>query len=203
MDSSLRIAALEALASWTESSELNPVDGRYDPLKPADAAVAKAVYQPLAAKFLHLPDKALVKVAYAVAKNLGITSDPEEMEKDILNPEADLITRLQGLDSLGSSLENADRAAFAKILPQLLKDKSSEMRSRAATLLAEEDPAAVTTYALAALAKSKDIPERQEAIRLLGKLKPEALRPMVGNPDTPPALLIELSEALPDAKTQT
>lgn len=200
VDGSLRIAALETLASWTESSELNPVDGRYDPLKPADKAVAKAAYQPLAARFMRLPDKAVVKAAYAVSKNLGITSDPEEMEKDILNPEADLVTRLQGLDSLGASLENADRDAFAKILPQLLKDKSALLRTRAAALLAEDDPAAATTYAEAALVKSDDIPERQQAIRLLGKLKPDALKLMVGNPDTHPALLIELSEALPEAK---
>ena len=200
VETSLRIAALEALASWTQASDLNPVDGRHDPLKPADAAIAKAAYQPQAAALWKHRDKALSKAAAAVSKNLGITSDPEEMEKDILNPKADLATRLQGLESLGASLENADRAALTKILPELLKDKSAPLRTRAAALLAENDPAAVTNYAEAALAKSTDIPERQQAVRLLAKIKPGALKPLLEKPAEHPTLLIELSEVFPEVK---
>lgn len=197
VETSLRIAALEALASWTKASALNPVDGRHDPLKAADNAIAKAAFQPHAAALQNQPDKALAKAAFAVSKSLGITSDPEAMEKDILNPEAALATRLQGLDSLGASLEKADMAALAKILPQLLKDKSAPLRSRAAAMLAEGNPAAVITYAEAALEKSDDIPEKQQSVLLLGKLKPAALEKFLAKPA--PFLLIELSEALPKA----
>lgn len=196
VETSLRIAALEALASWTQASEPNPVDGRHDPLKPADAAIAKAAYQPHAAALWKHRDNAISKAASAVSKNLGIVSDPEEMEKDILNPEADLATRLQGLDSLGASLENADRAAFAKILPELLKDKSAPLRTHAAALLAEENSAAVTAYLEDALANSTDIPERQQAVRLLGKIKPAALEAFLAKPEL--SLLVELSEAFPE-----
>jgi len=199
VDTSLRIAALEALASWTEASELNPVDGRYDPLKPADAALAKTAYQPYAAALQHHPDKAISKAASAVSKNLGITSDPKEMEKDLLDPKADPAARLQALDSL----EAADPAAYAKILPDLLKDESAPLRTRAAALLAEKDPAAVTAYAEAALAKSKDIPEQQQAVLLLGKLKPDALKLFVEKPEDHPALMIEISEASPTTKFKT
>lgn len=198
VETSLRIAALEALASWPEALELNTVDGRHDPLKPADKAIAKTAYQPLAALLQSQSDKALVKAAFAASKSLGITADPGAMEKNILNPEADLAIRIQGLESLGASLEKADMDAFAKILPQLLKDHSAPLRTRAAALLAEKDPAAVTAYAEFALSKSDDIPERQHAVRLLGKLKPDALKLMAGNPKADPALLIELSEALPE-----
>lgn len=198
VENSLRIAALEALASWPEASEPNPVDGRHDPLKPADVALAKAAYQPHAVALVNHPDKAISQAAFAVSKSLGISSDPKEMEKDILNPKADLATRLRGLDSLAASRENADRAAFAKILPVVLKDKSAPLRARAASLLAEFDPAAVIAYAEAALTGTDDIQEKQEAVRLLGKLKPTALEKILTKPD--PFLLIELSEALPDAK---
>lgn len=196
VETSLRIAALEALASWTETSEPNPVDGRHDPLKPADRALAQAAYQTHAAVLWKHRDKAISKAAAAVSKSLGITSDPEAMEKDILNPKADLATRLQGFESLGASREKADMAAFAKILPQLLNDKSAPLRTRAAALLAEDDPAAVIAYAEAALSKSNDIPEKQEAVRILGKLKPAALEKILMKPA--PYLLIELSEALPE-----
>ncbi len=196
VETSLRIAALEALASWTEASEPNPVDGRHDPLKPADAAIAKAAYQPHASALWNHRDKSIAQAASTVSKNLGIVSDPEEMEKDILNPKADFTTRLRGLDSLAASRENADRAVLAKILPELLKDKSAPLRTRAAALLAEMDPAAFTTYAEAALAKSTDIPERQQAVRLLAKIKPAALEALLAKPE--PSLLVELSEAFPE-----
>jgi len=196
VETSLRIAALEALASWTQASEPNPVDGRHDPLKPAAPALAKVAYQAHASDLVNHPDKALSKAAAAVSKNLGITSDPEEMKKDILNPKADLATRLRGLDSLAASRENADRAALAKILPEVLKDKSAPLRTRAAALLAELDPAAFTNYAEAALARSTDIPERQQAVRLLGKIKPAALESFLTKPE--PSLLVELSEAFPE-----
>ena len=44
--------------------------------------------------------------------------------------------------------------------------------------------------------KSDDIPEKQEVVRLLGKIKPAALEKILTKPD--PFLLIELSEALPE-----
>lgn len=203
VEKSLRIAALEALASWTEASELNPVDGRYDPLKPADQALAKSAYQPYAAALQHHPDKEISKAAFAVSKNLGITSDPKEMVKDLLDPKADTAARLQALESLGASLENADKAAFVKILPDLLIDKSPELRTRAAALLVEKDPAAVTSYAEQALAKSENIPEQQQAVLLLGKLKPSALISFVEKPKDHPALMIELTEAYPASQFKT
>jgi len=197
---SLRVAALEALASWAQASELNPVDGRHDPLKPADPTPAKSAYQRHAAALQHHADKSIFQAAAAVSKSLGIISDPKELEKDILNPTADLATRLQGLDSLGASLENSDRAAFAKILPEVLKDKSAPLRTRAAAFLAELDPTAFTTYAEDVLSKSSDTPERQQAVRLLAKIKPDILKPLLENAADHPELIIELSEAFPDAK---
>jgi putative heme-binding domain-containing protein len=122
------------------------------------------------------------------------------MQKDILNPDADLASRLQGLDSLTASLGKADCAALAKILPELLKDKSAPLRTHAAALLAEIDPDAFAAYAEEALANSTDIPERQQAVRLLGRIKPDALKPLLAKPAEHPTLLIELSEVFPEVK---
>jgi quinoprotein glucose dehydrogenase len=194
--SSLRIAALEALASWTEASELNPVDGRFDPLVPADKEVAQTVYQPFAFAFQNSKDKEIRNAAALVAKNLGVASDPQEMKRLALDGGGDSAARIQALDAL----ERADRLVFREVLSILLTDASAGLRARAASLLADHDPVVVTAYAESALAKSDDMAERQEAVRLLGKLKPTALEALVGKADS--FLLIELSEALPEKKIE-
>jgi quinoprotein glucose dehydrogenase len=193
-ETSLRIAALEALASWPEASELNPVDGRHDPLKPADKEVAKAAYQPFAVALQSDRKPEVSAAAALVSKKLGIVADRKEMEKQALDPAAETRSRLQALEAL----ERADRPVFRNTLPKLLADSNPKLRARAASLLAEFDPAAVIAYAEAALTGTDDIQEKQEAVRLLGKLKPAALEKILTKPD--PFLLIELSEALPDAK---
>lgn len=192
VETSLRIAALEALASWPEASELNPVDGRHDPLKPADKEVAKAAYHPFAVA-LHSDRKTEISAAAAlVSKKLGIVADRKEMEKQALDPAAETKARIQALDAL----ERADRPVYRKTLPKLLTDSNPQLRARAASLMAEYDPAAVIAYAEAALTGTDDIQEKQEAVRLLGKLNPAALELTLTKPD--PFLLIELSEAFPD-----
>jgi quinoprotein glucose dehydrogenase len=192
VESSLRIAALEALASWTKASELNPVDGRHDPLKPADAAIAKAVSQTLPA-LQNSQDKGIATAAAAASKSLGVVGNAADLEKIALDPNADPAARIRALGSLQAE-------ALARILPALLKDKAPALRSHAAPLIAGKSPAAAIAYAKEAIAKSKDIPERQKAVLLLGKLEPESLIPLTEKPEEHPEIAIELSEALPGAK---
>jgi quinoprotein glucose dehydrogenase len=196
VETSLRAAALEALASWTQASELNPVDGRYDPLKPADAALAKAAALPVAA-LQHNPDKSIATAAAAVSKNLGIVVSVAELEKEILDPKADPASRIRSLDAL----QTVKPDVFAKLLPALLKDKSPEIRAHASGLLSEKDPLAVIAYAKEALARSKDIPERQQAILTLGKMKDSTAKALLdvsaAAPEKDPAILLELTEVIP------
>lgn len=194
VEASLRIAALEALASWSEASEENPVDGRHDPLKSADKGIAKAAYKPFALALQRHRQTEISAATALVSKKLGIIADPKEMENQALNPAIETKARLHSLDAL----ERADRPVYRKTLPKLLTDSNPKLRARAASLLAEYDPAAVIAYAEAALTGAYDIPEQQEAVRLLGKLKPAALEKIISKPD--PFLLIELSEALPEEK---
>ncbi|QTN32319.1 c-type cytochrome [Akkermansiaceae bacterium] len=199
----LRIAALEALASWAKVSRLNPVDGRYDPLDPADAEIAKAAFMPVSAVLSHHPEKGISAAAAAVSKSLGIVADLADLEKTILDPKADPASRIAALDVMLP----AKPADHAKLLRGLLEDRSSyEVRIRSAAILAESDPQAVIDYAAAAIMKSEQVGEQQQAILLLGKMKAPAARELLENYSerfaedgkTRSHLLLEFSEALPD-----
>ena len=201
-DENLRLAALQALASWTKDSKLNPVDGRYDPLEPANAAFAKPAYLPDASAIEHSSEnKVFTAVAAEVAKNLGIVANPEDLLKEVLDVTLDPTIRIRALDAL----ENADPAAFEENLPKLLKDDSEEIRTHAATLLATKNPSAAIEYAKSALADSDDYRERQQSVLLLGKIEdPSAKTALqelatraVKDPDSELTILLELSETVP------
>ncbi len=199
----LRIAALEALASWTESSNLNPVDGRYDPLEAADAALAKSAFLSVAAAIEHSADgKALSKVAAEVAKNLGIVANADDLLKEAIDKSVDPEVRLRSL----AALERAKSDEFTKILPRLVEDPSSfEIRIYAATRLAKDNPQAAVEYASAAIMKSEHIKEQQQAVLLLAKIdSPEAKalladysKKFTEEGKSRGALLLEFSETVP------
>lgn len=198
----LRIAALKALGSWTEASKLNAVDGRHDPLEPADAEIAKAAFMPVAAILSQNLDKGISAAAAGVSKSLGILSNLADLEKAILDTKGDPVSRIAAFDAMFS----AKPADLAKLLPGLLEDRSShEVRNRAASILAESDPQAVIDYAAGAIMKSEQVGEQQQAILLLGKMKAPAARELLENYSkrftedgkTRGYLLLEFSEALP------
>ncbi len=197
----LRIAALQALKSWTEESKLNPVDGRYDPLKPANESIAKTAYIPVATVLQHNADKDIATAAAAVSKNLGIVASVDDLVKEILDIKGDPTSRIAALDALLT----ANPIRLAKLLPSLLEDRSSyEIRMRAATLLAEKDSQTVVDYAAMAIMKSEQIEEQQQAILLLGKMKAPAAKELLTEYSkrftekgkTRDYLLLEFSEAL-------
>ncbi len=191
----LRIAALEALASWTEATNTNPVDGRHDPMKASDPEIAKAAYLPFFATLRHSPHKDIAKAAAAVSKNLGIVARPSDLVGEALNTEMDTEIRIRSLEEL----EAADPELFAKTLPGLLNDGTPGIRSSAAALLLKTDPAAVSEYAKQVIMKSTDVPERQNAVLLLGKIKDPAARSLlaalVAKTEDNPEIQLELSEA--------
>ena len=200
--SELRVAALEALESWTQATNSNPVDGRHDPLKPADIQIAKAAFLSSSEALQHSPNKALSAAAASVCKSLGIVASSADLEKEVLNQKADPAARINALDALKASKPNE----FEKILPSLLADRSSyQLRIRATTLLAVTDPQKVVDYAAAAIMKSEQIEEQQEAILLLAKMNEPAARELLKNyaekfgegSEKRGYLLLEFSEALP------
>ncbi len=195
----LRIAALESLASWTVASKPNPVDGRHDPLDPADVEIAKAASLPLAS-LKNSQNKDIAKAAADVCRNLGIVANVSDLERVILNRKAETSARIGAIDALRS----VNPAAFAKLLPGLLDDKPFEIRIHAASLLADVNPQAVVDYAAMAIMKSEQIEEQQQAILLLAKIDTPAAKGLLTNyskrfsekGQTRGYLLLEFSEAL-------
>lgn len=194
----LRIAALEALTTWGEEFSTDPVDGRHHLFNAAAIAIAKAACQPFAIALQRDENKTISAAAAVLTNKLGIMVDQKEMEQKAFDSSAEPATRLQAL----AALETSDRRVFDKILEALLTDESPQLRSRAAGLLVEKKPAVVRAYAENALGNSDDIAEKQKSVRLLGKLKPDALTPLIENSAEHPALLIELSEAVPAANLE-
>lgn len=159
----LRVAALEALASWPRALELDLVDGRWRPLPKADAALARKAFTVAASDLEHDRDEAVAKAAGSAAKALGIVADAGELERnatDVRNPAA------LRLESLGS-LKTVASDRFQSLASELLNDSSVEIRKGTAVLLA--DQAAGLAYLLEAARNAADLSERQNAISLLTK----------------------------------
>ncbi|MFK7849907.1 MAG: PVC-type heme-binding CxxCH protein [Akkermansiaceae bacterium] len=198
----LRLAALEALASWAQASTLNPVDGRHDPLEPADPEIAKAAFMANAPQLQKDLNKEVASETVTVLKSLGITSDPKDLEKIALNSSANPSERISAL----TALQDAASDRITKLLPMILKDQSShELRIHAAKLLAEQSQQKVVDYAAMAIMKSEQIEEQQQAVLLLGKMKSRAAKELLKNYSTRfgkgeqsrPYLHQEFSEAIP------
>lgn len=191
----LRISALEALASWTKATQLDPVDGRWHPLPAADAAGAREVFAANASALSHDKVPALAKVAGEAAKALGITADPAQLEKDAANPKQAADFRLQALASLKTTA--ADR--FPGTAKPLLNDGITTVRMGAAKLLVETDPATVLDYAARALDSAKEAVERQNAVALLAGIPDpraeELLKACFAKADSTPELQLDLLDA--------
>ncbi|MFD2255697.1 PVC-type heme-binding CxxCH protein [Luteolibacter algae] len=202
----LRIAALKALASWGDGTELDSVDGRYYPLEPADKNIARRAFKASADELQNHPDKDISAGAAAVAKSLGMIADEKTLAKQALDTSLDDAPRLRALDNLNTP----ESKLFKKTALSLLKDPSPAIRTHAAALLMEAHPEAVSQYAKDVLENSRDITERQQIIMLLGKAKQSALlkpllkkaieNPTVASGPYDPALLLELMEALPKGR---
>jgi putative membrane-bound dehydrogenase-like protein len=164
----LRIAALEALASWPIAVNLDPVDGRWDPIRPADSNIAREAIAPHLAKIGAEKNEAFRKKAAAMEKSLGILRDPAALAKLVTDTKAEPAARVAALTSLNGQSD------IAPLALTLLNDASPAVRTAAAKMLANSHPEEVFAYIEKAVADSKDIVERQQAILLLTKLdKPQ------------------------------
>ena len=199
----LRVAALQALTSWTEAFNTDPVDGRHNPYPAADKSIANSAFADAAVVLQNHPDKTLSSAAAATAKQLDIVANAADLEKELLNPKTDPAIRIRALDALKA----ANPKVFTKILPGLLEDSSSyQLRIHAATLLAEKDPQKAVDYAAMAIMKSEQIEEQQQALLLLASIDTPAAKELLKNysetfgkgPNKRPYLFLEFTQAIPD-----
>lgn len=200
----LRVAALEALASWTEGLELNLVDGRYEPLAVGKAEIVKRAYASVATTLQHHPVEAISAAAATVSQRLKMQPSVEDLALEIRDRQRDPAARIRSLAALAS----ADGGLYRETLPLLLKDASPVIRAHAAARLAEFDPATVIAYAKQALGKSDNDSERQQAVATLAEMTDPAAKDLLKNvagaaqrdPKRFAAILLEISEAVPESR---
>lgn len=208
--SDLRIAALEALATWPESFVTDPVDGRHNPFEPADTQAASAAFSAASVILSTESEKAIATAAAGTSKELGIIASEQALADEASDTKIDAEVRLRALEALAPKRSNL----FKKTAKSLLADRTPEVRAGAAELLAESDSTSALEYAKDALAKSKNLREKQRAVTLLGKSKESiatqlltALRKQAQkNPKQSasayePGLLLELIAALPEPES--
>jgi quinoprotein glucose dehydrogenase len=162
---SLRLAALEALASLKSSEPLDPVDGHYAPLKALTisgelATKLSSILTPLA------NDPQLSKVAGSALDAVETKQGSAALTKQALDPALDASRRLTALQHLKDSGD----AAWTATASALLKESSPALRSGAAALLRDAMPGLVLTYVEETGLKSPDLAERQATVRLLASL---------------------------------
>ncbi|HEY1120431.1 MAG TPA: PVC-type heme-binding CxxCH protein, partial [Haloferula sp.] len=161
----LRLAALEALASVKSSEPLDPVDGRYAPLKPLTisndlAAKLSAILSPL------VNDPQLSKEVGSALDALGAKQDFATLTRQALDPALDASRRLDALQHL----KNSEDPAWTTTASALLKESSPALRTGVSALLGAAMPIEVLAYIKETGVKSPDLSERQAAIRLLASL---------------------------------
>jgi quinoprotein glucose dehydrogenase len=162
---SLRLAALEALASVKSGEPLDPVDGRYAPLKPLTisndlATKLSSILSPLA------NDPKLSQAVGSALDALAVKQDSGALTRQALDSALDATRRLAALQHLKDSGDTAWTATASA----LLKESSPSLRTGAAALLAGALPGPVLAYVKETGMKSPDLAERQAAIRLLASL---------------------------------
>ncbi|MCH1493630.1 MAG: HEAT repeat domain-containing protein, partial [Rubripirellula sp.] len=166
LDSTTKLQALYALQSWTDTSMLDPVDGRYFPVEQGSEAALRDAIGPELWKLAGSEDKKISELAIAV---LG-KSSPSELEtqavlQTILDESQSNSMRIGWL----SWLQVVDSEQFAVIGPRLLASSSPIVRSSTAAKLRRASLAydAVETYLGKALRESTDIVELQRVIELV------------------------------------
>jgi putative heme-binding domain-containing protein len=165
----LRIAALEALASVKSSEPLDAVDGHYSPLRPLQISPALATRLAL----LLVPastDNVLARQTAAALDALGAKQDAAALTQQALDPKLDPPLRLAAL----LHLKESGDAKWTDSALAMLKEDLPALRPEVAALLAVAKPEVVVDYLKNTGLKSKDVPERQAAFRLIATLKSPA-----------------------------
>lgn len=165
----LRIAALDALASAKSSTRLDPVDGRHLPLRPLQVAPA------IAAKIaLQLAPAAknpqLSKPVATALEALGAKQDPATLTRQALDPTLDPALRVSAL----RQLQQSGSPRWIDTAIAILKEAPPAPRPEVAAILATAQPDLALSYLKNIGLASPDLAERQAGITLLGELSPPA-----------------------------
>lgn len=198
----LRAAALEALATWNETPELDLVDGRYEPFIKGDQtpATKEAVTRAIAS-LKHDPSDAVAVAAENVAAAFGIAAPASELAASARDTAAKPATRIRAL----KLLRNSDEKLFREIGTAFLNGDNAALHFPAAELLVAQWPHLLVESAISILSSPDRKSDRQQAVEILllasrakndqtaKKALGELIKANIANPE--PAILIELFEA--------
>ena len=165
----LRIQALYALESWSQASQLDPIDGRYFPVSRGNLDAFNAAISPEIWSLANDTDEKVSQRAIAVLQGIN----PNQAQRDqvasfVLDERQRSAVRKEWL----RWLRKRDLTLFTSVGVKVLNSKSPELRMVAAQELTEVElgGSSVNNYVLATLKKSSDIVELQQAIKMIPRL---------------------------------
>ncbi|MFK8114270.1 MAG: PVC-type heme-binding CxxCH protein [Rubripirellula sp.] len=167
-DDQLRIEALSMLATWKTPDTLDRVDGRHRELSSGrefDREVLAAELSRLAIE----DDPRMQAAAVRAARQLGINLAAESLQTLLASRSVASQLRVESL----RSLDQQDVSSIRQLLDRALVDRSSELRMAAAEILSQRDSDSAEQHLIKTIQDSKQLPERQHAIALLGTIAGE------------------------------
>ena len=164
-----RLAAMQALASWPAPGPRDPVLGRIRTIDPAardTAAWKRALATRLPALSQRAPDEAVRALARELAAKAGVGLDPAATLHTATDPSAPVSERIACL----TQLETDGGVPLRTAIDAMLKDPGPRVRAAAAASLARVDAEASLPILIAAI-ESKDLSERQSAVRAIAGIR--------------------------------
>jgi quinoprotein glucose dehydrogenase len=164
-----RLAAMQALESWSAPGPRDPVLGRISAIDPAsrDANVWKRTLATrLPALSQRAPDEPVRALARELAAKAGVGLDPAAALRTAMDPDAPVSERIACL----SQLEADGATQLRATIDAMLKDQAPAVRAAAAASLARIDAEASLPILISAI-ESRDLLERQAAVRALASIR--------------------------------
>ena len=165
----MRLVALNALQDWVTPSVLDRVTGRHRDFSADERRLNKSELASRISRLMQSRDARISARALAAAAALKIKVADKALVSLIRSENAS-DTRLQAFNALVAQ----NSGLLDQLTPELLTDVDPILRIRALELSAERSPATIVSYIRKALQTSRDLNERQNAIRLLADVGTDA-----------------------------
>ncbi len=194
LPSILREQALKAVIEWPNPTPVDPTTGRYRPLDPeARPDISETIRYRLPAVFEHA-DGNLVGLSTEIALTYGVEAPVQLLIEQITNTDVDLEARIKSLEGLAKQ----QPSALDPLWKELLASKNPVFRAASIEQLIDIDRVRGINEAVK-MAKSDDLPTRQQGYRLLGPIEDPAAaevfsRQLAHLGDEKPGALLDLLE---------
>ncbi len=169
LDPALRVEALYSLESWPESSTLDPMDGRHFPVAMGNPDALGEVVGPEVWSLANDPgDKVSHRVIALLRKIEPTPAQLDRVADHVMDEKQRSSVRIEWL----RWLRKQKMDLFSSVGIAALATSSPELRIAASQELigARRGRAEVAEYVMTALKESRDVPELQQAIKMVQRL---------------------------------